>query len=215
MTSVNAQQEALGDAWLKESTSPQESLGEHGLLQHLTKRLGERALAAARTAHLGYAPHARQSPSAGTPRTGKGQKTGQTDTGPYAMAVPRDRNGSVAPPLVKKRQRRLAGVEDQVLSVSARGLATRARQAHREALYGTAVSPTLIATITDAGWDAVRTWQSRPLAAVYPILYVDALGGQSRPAGLGQTKAVSLALGLTLDGEKERLGVWRSAGSPG
>src|SRR5262245_4098360 len=107
MTSVNANQEALLDELLKDYTNPQDILGEHGLLKHLTKRHVERALEAALTAHLGYPPHARQSPSAGNARNGKGQKTIQTDTGPYDIAVPRDRNGSFEPQLVKKRQRRL------------------------------------------------------------------------------------------------------------
>jgi transposase-like protein len=132
MTSVRTKQAALLDALLKDYTSPPDILGEHGLLQHLTKRRVERALAAELTAHLGHAPHVRQSPSAGTSRNGKGQKTVQTDTGPYAIAVPRDRNGSVEPQLVTKRQRRLDGFEDKGLSVYARGLSTREMQAHLE-----------------------------------------------------------------------------------
>ena len=150
MTSVKANQEALLDELLKDYTNPQDILGEHGLLKHLTKRLVERALEAELTAHLGYPPHARQSPSAGNARNGKGQKTVQTDTGPVALAVPRDRNGSFAPQLVPKRQRRLEGFDDKVLSLYARGLSTREIQGHLEELYGTEVSPTLISTITDA-----------------------------------------------------------------
>jgi transposase-like protein len=210
MTSVSPKQEALLDELLKEYTSPQDILGEHGLLKHLTKRLVERALEAELTAHLGYAPHARQSLSDGNSRNGKGQKTIQTDTGPYAIAVPRDRNGSFEPQLVKKRQRRLDGFDDKVLSLYARGLSTREIQAHLEELYGAEVSPTLISTITDAVLDEVRTWQARPLASVYPILYFDALFVKSRQEGPVQTKAVYLALGITLDGEKELLGLWLS-----
>jgi transposase-like protein len=108
---------------------------------------------------------------------------------------------------VKKRQRRLEGFDDKVLSLSSRGLSTREIQGHLEELYGTEVSPTLLSTITDAILDEVRTWQSRPLASVYPILYFDALFGKSRQEGPVQPKAVYLALGLSLEGEKERLGL--------
>jgi putative transposase len=134
----------------------------------------------------------------------------QTDTGPLDLAVPRDRNGSFAPQLVPKRQRRLEGFDDKVLSLYARGLSTRDIQGHLEELYGTEVSPTLISSITDAVLDEVRTWQARPLASVYPILYFDALFVKSRQEGPVQTKAVYLALGITMEGEKELLGLWLS-----
>ena len=210
MTSVNPKQEALLDELLKDYTDPQDILGEHGLLKQLTTRLVERALDAALTAHLGYAPHVRHGHAAGHARNGTGQKTGQMKTGPLALAVPRDRQGSFEPQLVKKRQRRLEGFDDKVLSLYARGLSTREIQGHLEDLDGTEVSPMLISTITDAVLDEVRTWQSRPLASVYPILYFDALFVKSRQEGPVQTKAVYLALGITMDGEKELLGVWLS-----
>jgi transposase-like protein len=210
MTSVDPKQEALLDELLKNYTSPQDILGEHGLLKHLTTRLVERALEAELTAHLGYAPHARHGSTDSNARNGKGQKTVQTPTGPCDIVVPRDRNGSFAPQLVKKRQRRLAGFDDKVLSLYARGMSTREMQGHLEDLYGTEVSPTLISTITDAVLDDVRPWQARPLASVYPIVYCDALCVKSRQDGPVQTKAVYLALGITLEGEKERLGLWLS-----
>ena len=115
------------------------------------------------TAHLGYAPHVRHGTQEQNARNGKGQKTVQTDTGPLELAVPRDRNGSFAPQLVPKRQRRLEGFDAKVLSLYARGLSTREIQGHLEELYGTEVSPALISTITDAVLDEVRAWQSRPL----------------------------------------------------
>src|SRR6266567_2214958 len=181
MTSVNAKHEALLDALLKDYTDPQDILGEHGLLKQLTKRVVERVLEAELTAHLGYAPHVRHGTEEHNARNGKGQKTVQTDTGPLDLAVPRDRNGSFAPQLVPKRQRRLEGFDDKVLSLYARGLSTRDMQGHLEELYGTEVSPTLISSITDAVLDEVRTWQARPLA-----------------------------LGITMDGAKELLGLWLS-----
>ena len=210
MTSINAKQEALLDELLREYTTPQDILGEHGLLKHLTKRVVERVLEAELTAHLGYAPHVRHGAEDGNARNGRGQKTVQTETGPLTLTVPRDRDGSLTPQLVPKRQRRLEGFDEKVLSLYARGLSTREMQGHLEDLYGAEVSPTLISTITDAVLDEVRAWQSRPLASVYPILYFDALYVKSRQAGPVQTKAVYLALGITLDGTKERLGMWLS-----
>jgi len=180
------------------------------LLKQLTKRVVERVLEAELTAHLGYAPHRRQWAEEKNARNGKGHKTVQTDTGPWDLAVPRDRQGSFAPPLVPKRQRRLEGFDDKVLSLYARGLSTRDIQGHLEELYGTEVSPTLISSITDAVLEEVRPWQARPLASVSPILYCDALFVQSRQEGPVQTQAVYLALGITMDGEKELLGLWRS-----
>src|SRR5919199_4540407 len=187
MTSVHAKHEALIDELLKDYTDPRDILGEHGLLKQLTKRVVERVLEAELTAHLGYAPHVR-----------------------HGTEEQNDRNGSFAPQLVPKRQRRLEGFDDKVLSLYARGLSTRDIQGHLEELYGTEVSPTLISTITDAVLDEVRTWQARPLASVYPILYFDALFVKSRQDGPVQTKAVYLALGVTLEGEKDLLGLWLS-----
>ena len=210
MTSVNAKHEALLDELLKDYTSPPDILGEHGLLKQLTKRVVERVLEAELTAHLGYAPHVRHDAGEGNTRNGWGQKTVQTETGPLTLTVPRDRDGSFTPQLVPKRQRRLAGFDEQVVSLYARGLSTREIQEHLEDLYGTEVSPALISTITDAVLEEVRAWQSRPLAAVYPILYFDALYVKSRQEGPVQTKAVYLALGITLDGTKELLGMWLS-----
>ena len=195
---------------LKDYTGPQDILGEHGLLQQLTKRVVERALEAEVTAHLGYAPHARHRTAEQNARNGKDQQTVQTDTGPLDLHVPRDRNESFAPQLVPKRQRRIEGCDAQVLRLYARGLSTREIQGHLEDLDGTEVSPTRISTITDAVLDEVRTWQARPLASVYPILSLDALFVQSRQEGPVQTKAVYLALGITMDGEKALLGWWLS-----
>jgi putative transposase len=211
MTSVNAKHEALLDELLKDYTSPHDILGEHGLLKQLTKRVVERVLEAELTAHLGYAPHVRRGAEDGNARNGRGQKTVHTETGPLALAVPRDRDGSFTPQLVPKRQRRLEGFDERVLSLYARGLSTREIQGHLEELYGTEVSPTLISTITDAVLEEVRTWQARPLASVYPILYFDALYVKSRQEGPVQTKAVYLALGITMDGTKELLGMWLSS----
>ncbi len=210
MTSAKTKHDALLDELLKDYTDPKDILGEHGLLKQLTKRVIERALDAELTAHLGYAPHVRHGSTEGNARNGTSAKTVQTDTGPLRLEVPRDRQGRFLPRLVPKRHRRLEGFDEKVLSLYARGLSTRDIQGHLEALYGTEVSPTLLSSITDAVLDEVRTWQARPLDAVSPILSFDALFVKSRQEGAVQTQAVDLALGVTLDGEKERLGLWLS-----
>ena len=210
MASGNKHQDTLLDELLKDYTNPKDILGEHGLLRQLTKRLVERALEAELTAHLGYAPHTRNGSGTGNCRNGKGKKTVQTETAQFDIDVPRDRDGSFEPQLVKKRQRRLDGFDDKVLALYARGLSTREIEDHLEELYGVEVSPTLISNVTDAVLDEVRTWQARPLASVYPILYFDALFVKSRQEGPVQTKAVYVALGITIEGEKELLGLWLS-----
>jgi putative transposase len=210
MTRNIAKHDALLDELLKDYTDPKEILGAHGLLKQLTKRVIERALEAELTTHLGYAPHARNGTETANYRNGTGKKTVHTETGQFAIAVPRDRDGSFEPQLVPKRQRRLEGFDDQVLALYARGLSTREIQAHLEDLYEVEVSPTLISNITDAVLDEVRAWQARPLASVYPILYFDALFVKSRHEGPVQTKAVYVALGITIEGEKELLGLWLS-----
>lgn len=208
MTSDTARQDALLDELLKNYREPKDVLGEHGLLKQLTRRLVERALEAEMTAHLGYEPHSAEGRGSGNSRNGKGSKTIQTETGEYAIEVPRDRKGSFEPQLVPKRQRRLEGFDEKVLALYARGLSTRDIQGHLEELYGVEVSPMLISNVTDAVLDEVKAWQSRPLASVYPILYFDALFIKSRQEGPVKNKAVYLALGVDLQGEKELLGLW-------
>jgi transposase-like protein len=208
MARTKSKQDALIDELLKECKDPKEILGKNGLLKQLTKRLVERTLQAELTDHLGYEPHAAEGRGSGNCRNGIGQKTLQSDTGPIQVEVPRDRNGSFEPQLVKKRQRRLEGFDDKVLALYSRGLSTRDIQGQLEELYGAEVSPGLISNVTDAVLEDVRAWQSRPLSAVYPILYFDALFVKTRQEGPVTTKAIYLALGINLEGEKELLGLW-------
>ncbi len=200
----------LLDELLEGCNSPEDIFGKHGLVKQLTKRLVERALRAELTEHLGYAPHAAAGRGSGNTRNGHSTKTVQTANGDLPLEVPRDRQGSFEPLLIPKRQRRLEGFAEKVLALYARGLTTRDIQGHLEELYGVEVSPTLISTITDAVLEDVRTWQSRPLDAVYPILYFDCLFVKSRQEGVVKNKAVYVALGVTLQGEKELLGLWIS-----
>jgi len=208
MAGDQSKQDALIDELLKGCQDPKDILGQNGLLKQLTKRLVERTLQGELTDHLGYRPYKPEGRGSGNSRNGSGQKTVQIDSGAIAIEVPRDRNGSFEPQLVKKRQRRLEGFDDKVLALYARGMSTRDIQGQLEELYGAEVSPTLISNVTDAVLEDVRAWQSRPLSAVYPILYFDALFVKTRQEGPVTTKAIYLALGINLEGEKELLGLW-------
>jgi len=208
MTRKKSKQDTLIDELLEDCQDPKDILGKNGLLKQLTKRLVERTLEAELSDHLGYEPHHIKGRGSGNNRNGKGRKTVQGDTGALEIEVPRDRNGTFEPQLVKKRQRRLEGFDDKVLALYGRGLSTRDIQGQLEELYGARVSPTLISNVTNAVMEDVRAWQSRPLSAVYPILYFDALFVKSRQEGPVKNKAVYLALGINLEGEKELLGLW-------
>ena len=208
MTRKKSKQDALIDELLQGCQDPKDILGKDGLLKQLTKRLVERTLEAELTDHLGYEPHASKGRGTGNNRNGKAHKPVQSDSGELQIDVPRDRSATFEPQLVKKRQRRLAGFDDKVIALYARGLSTRQIQEQLEELYGVEVSPTLISNVTNAVLEDVRAWQSRPLSEVYPILYFDALFVKSRQEGPVRNKAVYLALGINLEGEKELLGLW-------
>jgi len=208
MTRKKSKQDQLIDELLQDGHDVKDILGKDGLLKQLTKRLVERTLEAELTEHLGYEPHASKGRGSGNNRNGKAKKTVQSDSGELQFEVPRDRSATFEPQLVKKRQRRLAGFDDKVIALYARGLSTRQIQGQLEELYGVEVSPTLISNVTNAVMEDVRAWQSRPLSAVYPILYFDAMFVKSRQEGPVRNKAVYLALGINLEGEKELLGLW-------
>jgi transposase-like protein len=198
------------DELLEGCDSPEEILGKGGLLKELTKRLVERALEGEMVEHVGYKAHAAEGRGSGNSRNGKTRKRVQSEAGQFEIEVPRDRNGTFEPLLVKKRQRRLAGLDEKVISLYARGLSTREIQGELEELYGVEVSPGLISNVTDAVVEDLRGWQSRPLSSLYPIMYFDALFVKSRQEGTVKNKAVYIALGINGDGEKEVLGLWIS-----
>jgi putative transposase len=199
--------DAMLDRLVKDR-SPEEILGEAGLIKELTKRLVERALEAEMTAHLGYERHSASGTNSGNSRNGTDSKTVLSDTGPVKIGVPRDRNGDFEPQLVTKRQRRLEGFDDKVIALYARGMTTREIQGHLKELYGTEVSPALISSVTDSVLDDVKAWQSRALSAVYPIVYLDAIHVKMRRSGRVESCAVYLALAVNLEGNKELLGLW-------
>ena len=193
---------------LLEGRSPEEIMGGGGLLDALTKRVMERVLEGELTDHLGYEKHAREGHNGGNSRNGRTRKRVKTDTSEFEIEVPRDRDSTFAPKFVRKGQRRLPGFDEKVIALYARGMTTREIQGHLKELYKVEVSPSLISSVTDAVMDDVKAWQGRPLDRVYPIVYLDAIHVKVRSRGHVQTHAVYLALALTLEGNKELLGLW-------
>jgi transposase-like protein len=197
-------EEALEDA-LK-GLELDEITGSGGLLTQLAGRVIETALGAELTAHLGH-------PSGGVPqgsnvRNGAGSKTVQTDLGAVRIKTPRDRAGTFEPALVGKRQRRLAGLDEKILGLYAGGMTTREISAHLAELYGVQIGREAISTVTDAVLADVEAWRTRPLEAVYPIVYFDAMQVRVREDRSVRNLACYLALGVNCDGEREVLGIW-------
>src|SRR5215472_7187751 len=198
----------LVEELMKAVKSPQELFGPEGLFHRLKAALMERMLDAELSEHLGFEKNAVEGHGKGNSRNGYTTKTVKTDTGPVDIRVPRDRLGTFEPQLVAKHQRRLEGFDGKVLALYARGMTVRDIQGHLKELYGTEVAPELISRVTDAVLDEMRAWQARPLEATYAIVYLDALFVSVRDAGTVSKKAVYLALGVTLDGQRDVLGLW-------
>jgi putative transposase len=165
----------LIDELLKDYEAPQDILGEGGLLTEITKAVIERCLETELDTHLGYPKHGRKGNANGNLRNGRSQKSLKGEQGHIEIDIPRDRQGTFEPQLVKKGQTRLEGFDDKILALYARGMTTRDIQAQLQELYRVEVSPTLISNVTEAVMDEVRQWQTRPLEAIYPIVYVDCL----------------------------------------
>lgn len=201
----------LIDKLIAEYKRPEDILGEKGLLKQLTKAIVERALHTELTEHLGYEKHEPSGRGKGNTRNGTSKKTLQGDFGELEIAVPRDRNASFEPKIVEKHQRRWAGFDDKILSMYARGMTTREIQGHLEEIYGVEVSPGLISNVTDAVLEEVKSWQSRPLETLYPVVYLDALYVRMRHEGRVENRAVYVVMGISVEGQKEVLGLWSSA----
>jgi len=201
----------LLDELLSGYAKPEDLTGPEGLLKRLTGALVERALEAELTDHLGYDEHAVEGRGSGNSRNGSGDKLLQTEQGPIPIEVPRDRNGTFEPQLVKKHQRRFDGFDDKILSMYARGMSTRDIQAHLSELYGTEIAPSLVSSVTDAVVAEVHAWQARPLEPIWPIVYLDALVIKVRDGGVVSNKSAYLALGINAEGKKEVLGLWLEA----
>jgi putative transposase len=196
------------DELLAGARTEEEIVGPGGVLAQLTKRLVERALSAELTEHLGYEPHREPAGGSGNTRNGSTAKTLATEHGPVRIETPRDRKGSFEPQIVRKGQRRFEGFDDKILALYSRGLSTRDIEAHLAEIYGVKVGRDLISRVTDAVMDDVREWQQRPLDDVYPVVFLDALVLKIREGGTVQRRACYLALGVTVEGERDVLGMW-------
>ena len=192
---------------LADYKKPEDLIGANGLLKQLTKLLVEKALDAELTEHLGHERHEAVANAGGNTRNGKSKKILKGEFGELPIEVPRDRQGTFEPQLITKHQTRWSGFDDKIISLYARGMTVREIQSHLEEMYGTEVSPSLISTVTDAVADEVKAWQARPLDAIYPIVYLDCIHVKVRE-GAVRVKAVYLAIGITMNGEKEVLGLW-------
>ncbi|WSR21119.1 IS256 family transposase (plasmid) [Streptomyces sp. NBC_01207] len=186
--------------------------GQGGLLQLLTKKILESALEGEITDHLGHEKH--EKAGTGNTRNGTRSKTVVTEVGPVEIEVPRDREGSFEPQIVRKRQRRLTGVDEMVLSLSARGLTHGEISAHLAEVYGAEVSKSTISTITDKVIDGMNEWQNRPLDSVYPVLFIDCVHVKLRD-GQVANRPVYVVLAVTVEGTREILGLWAGDGGEG
>lgn len=198
----------LIDNLLKDYKKPADLIGENGLLKQLTKKLLERAMAAEMTEHVGYDKNDAIGNNSGNSRNGKSAKTIKGSFGTMPLEVPRDRNGTFEPQIIEKHQTRFTGFDENIISLYSRGMSAREIQQHIEEIYHVEVSPALISSVTDAVLDEVKTWQNRQLDAIYPIVYMDAIQFKVRDNGHVKSKAIYLAIGVTLDGLKEVLGLW-------
>jgi len=188
--------------------------GEGGMLAQLTKRLLESALDGEITDHLGYGKHDPAGRDGGNSRNGTRAKTVLTDVGPVRITVPRDRDGSFEPKIVAKRQKRLTGVDEMVISLAAKGLTTGEISAHLAEVYGAEVSRQTISTITDKVMEGMAEWQNRPLDCVYPVIFIDAIHVKIRD-GKVANRPIYVALAVTCEGRRDILGLWAGDGGEG
>ena len=189
-------------------------VGPGGLLTGLTKTVLESALEAELTEHVGYEAYNPAGHHSGNSRNGTRSKTVATDVGPVSIEVPRDRAGTFEPQIVKKRQRRLGGIDAMVCSLSAKGLTHGEISAHLAEIYGVEASKETISRITDKVMEGMAEWQNRPLDRVYPVIFVDAIVVKIRDGAVAN-RPVYVAVGVTVDGERDILGLWAGDGGEG
>jgi putative transposase len=198
----------------KARTEGVDLVGPGGLLTGLTKTVLETALEAEMAEHVGYDKHDAAGRNGQNSRNGTRAKTVLTEVGPVEIEVPRDRDGSFDPVIVRKRQRRLNGIDQIVLSLTARGLTTGEIAAHFAEVYGATVSKDTISRITEKVVEEMNSWQARPLDRVYPVVFVDAIVVKIRD-GQVTNRPVYVAIGVTVNGERDILGLWAGDGSEG
>ncbi len=213
---LTAAEEDLARSLMERAKAEGVSLvGPGGLLSGLTKTVLETALEAELTEDLGYEPNDAAGRNSGNSRNGTRAKTVLTEVGPVEIDVPRDRNGTFEPKLVRKRQRRMTGVDDLVISLVAKGLTTGEVCAHLDEIYGAEVTKDTVSRITDRVLDGMAEWQNRPLDRVYPVLFIDAIHVKIRDGGAVGSRPIYTAVGVTVDGERDILGLWAGTGGEG
>jgi len=189
-------------------TGPMTAGEVQGLFDQFKKAILERALAGEMSHHLGYAAGQPKPEGRANHRNGKSAKTVLTDAGAMRIDIPRDREGTFEPQLIGKHERRFTGFDDKIVAMYARGMTVREIQAFLSEMYSVDVSPELISRVTDEVMSEVTAWQSRPLEAMYPVVFFDALRVKIREDGVVRSKAVYLALGVLADGSRDILGIW-------
>jgi len=212
---ITVDQRELAEQLLEQAKAQGVNLvGPGGLLNELTRTVLETALEAEMTEHLGYGRHDPAGRGSGNSRNGTRTKTVLTEIGPVEIEVPRDTDSSFEPQIVKKRQRRLAGVDEIVLSLTAKGLTTGEVAAHFDDVYGAKVSKDTISRITDKVLAEMAEWANRPLDAVYPVVFIDAIHVKIRD-GQVSNRPIYVAIGVTVAGERDILGLWAGDGGEG
>jgi len=201
----------LIDELLKDYQKPEDIIGENGLLKRFVKAVLERAMNAELTHHLGYEKHDPAGNNSGNSRNGTSSKTVKGEFGELEIEVPRDRISTFQPQILPKHQTRFTGFDDKIISMYARGMTTREIEGHLKEIYGVEVSPALVSQVTEAVSDEVKRWQNRALEPIYGIVYLDALYVKMRHEGRVENRAVYVAIGVDLEGQKDVLGLWASA----
>jgi transposase-like protein len=210
MPSLERIQQELGSA-----SSIDDFFGKQGIFARLFAQTLEHMLEAELTAHLGYERHAAEGRNSGNSRNGKRTRSLRTSTGDTTISVPRDRNSSFHSPLLEAYQTSTNELEDKIIGLYGKGMSARDIQDTLQDAYGVEVSAQTISTVTDKVWGLVEGWQNRPLAAVYPIVYLDAIHLKLRRDGRVQNTAVYIVLGVDLEGQRDVLGHWVGEGGEG
>lgn len=193
---------------LKIAKTYDDLMGENGAIKKIIKTSVEGMLDAELTGHLGYEKYSKSGKNSGNNRNGKTRKTLKNDNGEIEIAVPRDRNGSFDPIIVKKYERTFGPIEDKIISMYAKGMTTRDIQSHVQEFYGLDISASLVSQITDKIIDLAKEWHNRPLEQIYPIVFFDAIHYKVTWEGRVKNKAAYTCLGLDMTGKKDLLGLW-------
>lgn len=193
---------------LSKAKTYEDLMGQNGAIKKLLKSSLENILDSELSEHLGYEKHSPEGNNNGNSRNGKTNKSIRTDQGEIDLTIPRDRNATFDPIVVKKYEKTLGPIEDKIISMYAKGMTTRDIQSHVEEIYGLEISPTMVSNITDSIVVHAKEWQSRPLAEVYPIVFFDAIHYKVRQDGKVVSKAAYTCLAIDLEGHKDMLGIW-------